>query len=317
MDEDDRTVSTSSTSTTGAQEGWPGLPGVQHQFVDLPGLRMHVVRAGPPARADATHRPVVLLHGFPEHWWEWRHVIPRLATDRTVIVPDLRGFGWSDAPGGSYRLAVHQADVVALLDALGLDRVDLIAHDWGAIVAFGLALDDPERVGGLVSLIVPHLWMKFDIRLVRQMPGLWHLPVMASPLAPRLVGRGRQRLVGHMLTTFTPKPGAIGPAEHETYRERLRDPARARAARALYRDLILAESLRITRGVYGDRYLQVPTVSLLGAEDEISDPETLGGYEEHAADLTLEVIEGAGHFLPEEVPDVVVARAQVLFARAV
>jgi pimeloyl-ACP methyl ester carboxylesterase len=312
MDDVDRTLTQNAPV---ADRSWPELPGVRHRFVDLPGLRMHVVTAGPEAGMTA-ELPVLLLHGVPQHWWEWRHVIPALATDRPVVAPDLRGAGWTDAPDGSYRLEVHQADVVALLDALDLPRVHVVAHDWAAIVAMHLALDHPDRFGGLVSLTVPHLWLRFDPRLIAQMRVAWHLPVMATPLAPRLVGRGRQRLQRHLLHgRFTVVADALGRRDTESYLERLREPARARATSALYRHLILPEFVRVLRGAYADRRLTVPTVSLLGAGDAISDPRVLGGYEEHADDLTMEVVEGAGHFLPEEAPDVVVARARELFAR--
>ena len=74
-----------------ADRALPVLKGVEHRFVDLPGLRMHVAEAG-------SGRPLLLLHGFPQHWWEWRKVIPELAQHYRVIVPDLRGAGWTDAP---------------------------------------------------------------------------------------------------------------------------------------------------------------------------------------------------------------------------
>ncbi|AEG44975.1 alpha/beta fold hydrolase [Isoptericola variabilis] len=97
MDDVDRTY-----ADTAVKPSWPELPGVTHRFVDLPGIRMHVVTAGP-GLATTTARPVLLLHGVPEHWWQWRTMIPALAADRLVVVPDLRGAGWTDAPEGSYR----------------------------------------------------------------------------------------------------------------------------------------------------------------------------------------------------------------------
>ncbi len=312
MDEVDRTVFTNAPL---AEQGWPELAGVRHRFVDIPGLRMHVATAGPDV-ATSAELPVLLLHGVPQHWWQWRRVIPALGADRHVYAPDLRGAGWTDAPAGSYRLEVHLADVVALLDALDLPRVHVVAHDWAAIVAMRLALDHPERFGGLVSLTVPHLWLRFDPRLIAQLRVAWHLPLMATPLAPRLIGRGRQRLQRHLLHgRFTVVSDAIGSDDAESYLARLREPARARAVSALYRELILPEFVRILRGAYADRRLTVPTVALLGAGDAISDPRTLGGHEGRADDFTMKIVEGAGHFLPEERPDVVVARARELFAR--
>jgi pimeloyl-ACP methyl ester carboxylesterase len=85
------------------------MDGVTHRYVDVLEVRMHVAEAG-------EGPPVVLLHGWPQHWWTWRRVIPALATERRLICPDLRGFGWSEAPPGRYELAEFADDVLALLD---------------------------------------------------------------------------------------------------------------------------------------------------------------------------------------------------------
>ncbi|MFD7006144.1 alpha/beta fold hydrolase [Rhodococcus jostii] len=125
---------------------------------------------------------MVLLHGFPQHWWEWRGVLPGLAAHYRVICPDLRGAGWTDAPPTGYTSEQLLADVVALLDALELDQVCLIAHDWGALLGYELCLRAPHRVRKYVSLGVPPPFVRFD---------------------PRLLGRGRQRLTYHLLRDFT------------------------------------------------------------------------------------------------------------------
>ncbi|MBJ7291840.1 alpha/beta fold hydrolase, partial [Williamsia sp.] len=104
----------------------PHVDGVEHQYVDAGPLRMHVAVAGP---ADAP--PLLLLHGWPQHWYLWRDVIPAVSDRYRVIAPDLRGFGWTDAPPGGYRKERLATDILALLDALGIDRVRLVGHDWG------------------------------------------------------------------------------------------------------------------------------------------------------------------------------------------
>src|SRR3712207_5593291 len=103
----------------------PMHSGVEHTDVDLPGVRMHLAES-------RSGEPVLLLHGFPQHWWEWRHLIPRLAPHHRVICPDLRGFVWTEAPPEGYTTAQQQADVLALLDHLGLSQVRVVAHDWAA-----------------------------------------------------------------------------------------------------------------------------------------------------------------------------------------
>ena len=162
----------------------PTLPGVEHAYVDLPGLRMHVAEAG-------AGEPVLLLHGFPQHWWEWRGVIPRLAPHYRVIAPDLRGAGWTDTPAEGYTSEQQRADVPALLDHLGLDRVRLVGHAWSAIVGFQLAIQHPERIQQYVSLSVPHPWFRFPPAILGGAWRLWFMPVIATPgLGARLLGRG-------------------------------------------------------------------------------------------------------------------------------
>lgn len=100
-------------------DGLPALPGVEHRWLDVSGgggrVRLHVAEAGSGA-------PVLLLHGWPQHWWCWRRVIERLRGHYRLLVPDLRGFGWSEAPGTGYSAIGFASDAVGLLDALGLTR---------------------------------------------------------------------------------------------------------------------------------------------------------------------------------------------------
>lgn len=131
----------------------PGLE-LRERFLDLPGVRLHVVEAGPEAG-----RPVLLLHGFPEFWWGWRHQIPGLAAaGRRVIAPDLRGYNLSAKPKGirAYGLDPLSDDLRGLLDDLGPAPADVVAHDWGGAVAWWGALRFPERFARLALLNIPH-----------------------------------------------------------------------------------------------------------------------------------------------------------------
>ena len=117
----------------------PEVPGVTHRFIDADGVRLHIAEAG-----DSTKQPVLLLHGFPQHWYVWRHVIPLMARDHHLIAVDLRGSGWSEAPRTGYTGLQLADDVIALLDELGLEHVDVIGHDWGAWIGFILGLRNPS-----------------------------------------------------------------------------------------------------------------------------------------------------------------------------
>jgi len=126
-------------------------------FVELStGIRMHLARCGSSAQP-----PLLLLHGFPEFWAAWAELMPLLAEDFEVIVPDLRGFNRSDKPTevAAYRTGVVAADVLALLDALGLPSAHLAGHDWGGVVAWWLAIQHPHRIRALGICNAPHPYL--------------------------------------------------------------------------------------------------------------------------------------------------------------
>ena len=121
------------------------LPAITHRYVTANGVRLHVAEAG------ASGPPVLLLHGYPQHWYAWRHIITDLAADHRVYALDLRGAGQSDAPRRGYDTATLAADVRAVLDALGLPAVTLAGHEWGGWLGFHLALAAPHRIAGKVD----------------------------------------------------------------------------------------------------------------------------------------------------------------------
>jgi pimeloyl-ACP methyl ester carboxylesterase len=126
--------------------------GAEHRDVAVNGVRLHVAEAG-------AGPPLNLLHGWPQHWWFWRRPTLRLAEDYRVLAPDLRGWGWSDAPRDDYAKATFAADVIALMDAERLDRVSLLGHDWGGYTSCLLSLEHPERIERVIALDVTQPWL--------------------------------------------------------------------------------------------------------------------------------------------------------------
>src|SRR5690349_8150332 len=145
----------------------PGAPGFEHLVVETPGLRTHVAAIG-------EGEPVVLLHGFPQHWWQWHAIAPAIAAaGYRAICPDLRGAGWTVADDPRIDRETRLRDLLALLDALQVDRAHVVAHDMGVITALQLAYDHVERVRTLVQLAVPPFFMAFTPKAA---PGFRHLP---------------------------------------------------------------------------------------------------------------------------------------------
>lgn len=123
---------------------------IQHRIVQVNGINMHVAEIG-------SGLPILFLHGFPELWYSWRHQLLSLsARGYRAIAPDLRGYGDTDAhPSASNYSAFHiVGDLVSLLDLLGLDRIFLVGHDWGAVIAWYFCLFRPDRIKALVNLSV-------------------------------------------------------------------------------------------------------------------------------------------------------------------
>jgi pimeloyl-ACP methyl ester carboxylesterase len=164
-------------SQPGVSRAMPEVAAVAHRYVDTGRLGVHVAEAG-------SGPPLLLLHGWPQHWYAWREVIPLLAGSWRLICPDLRGFGWTSAPAGGYRTADLAADVVALLNALALDRADVIGQGEGGRVGFELCLSHPERARRLVTLGAMHPYPR--LRLVAPLAWrFWWTPLVETSLLGR------------------------------------------------------------------------------------------------------------------------------------
>jgi len=286
----------------------PQVEGISHRDVHVRGLRFHVAEGG---AADAP--PIVLLHGWPQHWFMWRDVLPGLMADHRVIAPDLRGLGWSDAPRGGYLKEELAGDVLALLDALGLQQVDLIGHDWGAFTGFLVCLRAPERIRHYLACSIPHLWPPDERPSLKRLLTLWYQVALASPLlGPALMRKGD---FARRVLLAARAHGRYSEDELRAFVDVLREPARAHATQQYYRSFLVHELRPLIAGAFRSRPLTTPTRLLWGDRDVIvKGAHTTGQHEVYAPSMTIERVPDTGHFLPEERPDVVVARARELFA---
>jgi pimeloyl-ACP methyl ester carboxylesterase len=277
----------------------PEVEGVTHRYVNAGGVRLHIAEAG-------EGEPVVLQHGWPQHWYAWRLLIPKLAERYRVIVPDLRGFGWSDAPGKGYNAPQFAADLAALLDALEIEQTRLVGHDWGGIAGFILCVERPERVSRFVVMGTGHLWMKIR---PGDLPRFAYQLVIAAPLAGRL-------LVQHALEGFLKDP-VWDEQTKRIYVDQFDESGRASATVSLYRSAVGTQLRRLVPGSSAGAAalrLTVPTLFMQGSNDPVIKPHMLEGFESHAPDMRLEVLDGVRHFVPEQVPDVVAERALAFFS---
>lgn len=269
--------------------GPPELDGVTHEYFDVGGLRMHVALAGPESAP-----PLMLVHGWPQHWWEWRNVIPALAQNHRVIAPDLRGFGWSEAPAAGYEKEQLASDLLALLDVLGLDRVTWIGHDWGGWSGLLAALKAPQRINRALILSVPHFWLPRDPRQLALLgyQGPISLPLIGARVAERMVPRILQAGRG---------PDPLAESDVRLFA----DHTPGRVSVAMYRTFLTREVLPIVRGRYADAKLQVPTTLMYGERDLVTRGLEPGPVRRQPA-LEVERVDEVAHWVPEQRPQVVI-----------
>ncbi len=266
------------------------------------------------AEAGAGEDVVLCLHGWPQHWYEWRHLMPALADRHRVLALDLRGFGESEAPRGGYQKEEMADDVLAVLDALGIERVKLVGHDWGGWIGFLLCLREPQRFERFLALNIVPPWVN-----LRNMAGhAWRFGYQQLILAPGL-GYGLHRrggFVRRVLVGASTDKSVWSDEELDAFASSFKEPARARAAVQVYRTFNLREALPIARGRYAEARLTVPTLLLFGEDDFVLRPSMLGGYQRHADQMQVELVSGCGHFIADERPDLVATRAREFFTAA-
>lgn len=278
----------------------PAAPGFAHRMVRTPGLRSHVATVGAGA-------PVLLLHGFPQHWWQWRVVAPAIAEHGYhVVCPDLRGAGWTAAEDRTLKHETRLRDVLALLDALEIERAHVMAHDLGAITGMQLAYEHPERVRSLVQLSVPPGFMRFSPRII---PAFRHYPplLLSSP--------------DRSLRWLLEPPYTVRPMTGATVDGYLRVEKRsevAAATRAVLLGMIMPEIPRLLGGHYRRRQLQPPTLVAFGRRDwPFTEPvvRRISRDTRHARRFELAFIDDAAHFVTDDAPEAVAALASEWFER--
>lgn len=284
---------------------FPEVAGVRHRYVDIGGVQLHVAEAG-------QGEPVLLLHGFPQHWYAWRRVIPLLSGRYRLICPDLRGFGWSDAPAGGYDTETRTRDVLALMDALELPSVRLIGHEWGAWLGFMLCLRAPERFRHFLALNIVHPW-PLHSRLAPQSWRFWYTAPLEAPLLGRWILRRRPDFTRYLLNRGVVDRTVWSGGAMEEFIAASAEPGSARAGEALHRAFALRDVAKLALGRYRRLRLSTPTHLLTGEKDFVLPPSVLGGGERNAASLRTEAVPGCGHYLHEERPERVALAAIELF----
>jgi epoxide hydrolase 4 len=273
------------------------LPDVRVERLLVGGIRLRVIQAGP-----AEGPLVLLLHGFPESSFGWRHQIPALAAAGfRVWAPDGRGYAGSDAPPrlDAYALPRLVDDVVGLIDAAGRERAHVVGHDWGGVVAWKVAEHHPTRVARLVALNAPHPRVHQELlrRRPRQVAKSLYMLFFQLPLLPEalLGARDGRALAAAMVRSS--RPGTFGEDELEAYRREWRRPGALRAMLDWYRAAVRHGGREAERP-----RIHVPTLVLWGERDAFLEAEGVTASAELCDDARVERLADATHWLHHEEP---------------
>ena len=268
----------------------------QHEYIVSNGIRLHCVTQG--------EGPLMLmLHGFPELWYSWRHQIPEFAKDYKVVALDLRGYNDSDKPSeqSAYVMSELIKDVEGVIQGLGYDRCVFVGHDWGGAIAWCFAYAYPEMVERLIVMNIPHP-AKFaeGLRTPQQLMRSWYTFFFQVPVLPELVLQAFDyEAIGNALIGMAVDKSTFTPTDIEAYK----DAAAKRGA--------LTAMLNYYRNAFTSfqqqdwSLLDVPTLMIWGEEDAALGKELTYGTQEFVRDFQIRYIPNCSHWVQQEKPELV------------
>jgi pimeloyl-ACP methyl ester carboxylesterase len=276
-----------------------GDPPVRHGYAQVGDVRLHYAECGEGPRL------VILLHGFPECWYSWRHQLKALGRHYRVVAPDMRGYNLSDKPGSveDYKVKRLVDDVTGLVRHLGHREAAVVGHDWGAAVAWAVAQHYPDYVWKLAALQVPPpaVWAK-NLSL-RQLLRSWYMFFFQLPRIPEWwIRRDDFAGLGKMFRA-TSRPGTFTDEDVEFYKSALKEPGALTAAVNYYRANLRPFLARRPGGggIRTHERIRVPTLFIFGERDMAILPETAAGVADYVnAPYTELRLARANHWVQQE-----------------
>jgi pimeloyl-ACP methyl ester carboxylesterase len=273
------------------------MPGIEHRFIEVNGTRMHYVTAG--------QGPLMLmLHGFPEFWYSYRHQIPVFAKSFKVVALDLPGYNDSAVPANGYDVPSLTADLAALIEKLGYEKAVLMAHDWGGALAWNIAINYPEKIEKLIILNMPHpAKLAENLRSnPRQMLRSWYVLFFQLPWLPeKAIAFNNYKAIENTFRQMAVHKEAFSDADIRVFKEALAKPG------------VLTAALNYYRGIFKKPYrwylansrqkVKVPTLMVWGEHDTALGKEVTYGTEEWVPNLTIKYIPDASHWVQQDTPE--------------
>lgn len=281
-----------------------------HHFVEINTIRLHYVTNG--------SGPLILfLHGFPEFWAAWDHQLAEFGRDHLAIAPDMRGFNLSDKPEDPEQYHIHTliADVRALQDHLGHDRMTLVAHDWGGGVAWAYAHRHPERLNKLIIINSPHpaIFARELLQNPQQQQASQYMNFFRQPEAEQILSENNYIILMDALSKWGDK-WQINDTLRQSYIDAWSQPGALTGGLNYYRASPLHPAttpeeehvLRQIADLPPEKFtVPVPTLVLWAESDDALLTDNLNGLDRYIDDLTIHRIPDGTHWVIHEQPDLI------------
>jgi pimeloyl-ACP methyl ester carboxylesterase len=273
---------------------------IRQGYAKANGIQLHYAESG------SGDDLVILLHGFPEFWYSWRHQLTALGRRFHVVAPDMRGYNLSAKPPRveDYSTEVLAADVIGLMDHFGVAKAALVGHDWGAGVAWAVAHKYPERVSKLAVLQVPPAAAWRANLTMGQLLRSWYMFFFQLPRVPEwAIRRNSFKGLDRAFKEKVVRTGAFTDADVETYREALRQPGALTSAINYYRANVfrMLRGGKSSAGKEPNRRIRVPTLFIFGEQDFAILPRTVRGVSNYIDAPYRELrIPDSGHWVQNE-----------------
>jgi pimeloyl-ACP methyl ester carboxylesterase len=270
------------------------------QLIQTNGITLHYVTQG--------EGPLMLmLHGFPEFWYSWRHQIPEFAQDYKVVALDLRGYNDSEKPQAvsAYQMKELIADIKGVIEGLGYESCVLVGHDWGAAIAWSFAYAYPELLEKLIIMNVPHP-AKFagGLWTIEQLPKSWYIFFFQLPILPELLIQinDYQAIAAGFIDMAIDK-SAFTEADINAYKDAAAKRGALTAMINYYRNIFQGLLNQDKTQEWG--LLEVPTLMIWGEDDTALGRELTYGTDEYVKDLQIRYIPHCSHWVQQEQPELV------------
>jgi pimeloyl-ACP methyl ester carboxylesterase len=286
------------------------MTSISHAYAEVNGIRLHYAESG------AGDDLVILLHGFPEFWYSWRHQLTALGKSYHAVAPDMRGYNLSDKPPRveDYRIEVLIEDVVGLIKHFGASKAAIVAHDWGAGVAWAVAQKYPEHVSRLAILQVPPAAAWRANMTLRQLLRSWYMFFFQLPKIPEWrISRNNFVALERIFKDTVGRQGTFTNADIEAYKAAFRQPGAATAAVNYYRANVRRLMSRSAKSEQdgpesgeppNDGRVRVPTLFIFGEQDFAILPATVRGVAKYIDAPFSELrIPDSGHWVQNEAAD--------------